>query len=165
MQNTLPCHRSKEHYAASQKNSPLAFFHVHLKHIYLTFKVPPSTIIKQSKPQCFTATSSSSSSVWVSCRKAHMFTALQKRQDFPSSTQTSNWLEPQAGVWNTCVQSVWTVWLVPWEVFSSGPTFSFRELAQKPSIKMLNSKKSWLLHWHKPYSLQVSLFICPFSPQ
>ena len=86
--------------------SPLAFFfHTHLKRVYLAFRVLPSTIMKQSKPQCFAATFSSSS-VWISCGKAHMLAALQKIQDSPSSMQTSNWLEPQAAVWMACVQSV-----------------------------------------------------------
>lgn len=129
----FPWYRAKEDCPPSWEKSPLAFFHTHLKHVSSAFKVLPSTIIKQSKPWCFSATFSSSS-VGVSCGKAHMLAALRKIQDSPNSMQTSNWLEPQAAVWMACVQSVQSGRLVLWEVISSGSIFNFRELAHKPSI-------------------------------
>lgn len=86
--------------------SPLAFFHTHFKHVYLTFKVLPSTIIKQSKHKCFAATLSISSSVCVSCGNSHTLTSLWKMQHSLSCMQTSNWLKPQAAAWMACVQSV-----------------------------------------------------------
>lgn len=79
--------------------SPLAFIHTHLKHIYLAFQVLPSTLIKQSKPQCFAATFSSSC-VWVSCGKAHMLAAPRKIQDSPAAgTPALGWSHRQLCAW------------------------------------------------------------------